>query len=692
MGSQVTPPPSTGNKATPGERYEHFLAFLDDLMTRAERLGLRFRDRLDAQGVVWSVTNGHLPEDVGDDERAAFAQFIGANIPEPQKADGLPERDDIVASNGRIPDVTPEQVLRAMDEFDQHDRDSEQWRDWESRPQFRWAIIHEGRRYPVKEMISRATGVPTAAFSGGDESNRYLKNRGFIVERLREATVSGVWWVNQGATYQQEREGGFLWAPVKGKTGNTFGHWTNMTKVQAGDFVLHYANTAIRAVSIVQEASIHAPKPDSLSRQPWEDDGYLVRSDYTEFDSPISLKDIPADLRKGQSGGPFTQQGGVNQGYLFPAPDGLLEHLVHRFKVNWPESILNTIGPPNSRLFKIAPGPGGSEWDDCLTGGYICVGWDDVGSLLQFDSFGQFLDAFRAAHGDEYKGREHKIVEKAQELWTLRELTPDDHILANRGTSQILGVGTVVEPGYDWLPERESMRHVVHVEWGVQPARTIPPQGYWAFKTVLTLPDNFLAQLNEEAEVSSYEPPVFSATLASVQAMGLKISERTLRRYHLSLMTRGFVILAGVSGTGKTWLAEAYAQSVGAKHAIVSVAPNWTTNEDLIGYFNPITEVYHDTSFSRFMREAATAFDLATDQGRTPQPFHLVLDEMSLARVEHYFASFLSAMEVRARHGTAAMDIGVGEHLELPPNLFIVGTVNIDETTHGFADKVWDRS
>jgi 5-methylcytosine-specific restriction endonuclease McrBC GTP-binding regulatory subunit McrB len=172
----------------------------------------------------------------------------------------------------------------------------------------------------------------------------------------------------------------------------------------------------------------------------------------------------------------------------------------------------------------------------------------------------------------------------------------------------------------------------------------------------------------------------------------LRLDDRTLRRYHLSLLTRGFVVLAGVSGTGKTWLAEAYAKAAGAKHALISVAPNWTTNEDLLGYFNPVTQRYHDTSFSRFIRLAADAYYLAASRAKTPQPYHLILDEMNLARVEYYFASFLSAMEIRARHGVATMDIGGGDQLELTPNLFVIGTVNIDETTHGFADKVWDRA
>ena len=190
----------------------------------------------------------------------------------------------------------------------------------------------------------------------------------------------------------------------------------------------------------------------------------------------------------------------------------------------------------------------------------------------------------------------------------------------------------------------------------------------------------------------NYSEPPFETIYSSVRGEGLRISEQTLRRYHLALKVRGFVVLSGVSGTGKTWLAESYAAAVGARHRIVSVAPNWTTNEDLLGYYNPLDDQYHDTPFSLFLREASEEYEAARHERRSPRPFHLVLDEMNLARVEYYFARFLSVMEVRARGKTAEIDLGPRERVLLTPNLRFIGTVNVDETTHAFADKVYDRA
>jgi hypothetical protein len=195
-----------------------------------------------------------------------------------------------------------------------------------------------------------------------------------------------------------------------------------------------------------------------------------------------------------------------------------------------------------------------------------------------------------------------------------------------------------------------------------------------------------------EAPMPGYEAPSFSSMVDFIKGQGMSLPTRLLRRYHLSLMTRGFVILSGISGSGKTWLAELYAEAVGASPLLVAVAPNWTTNEDLLGYLNPLSGKYQHTPFSRFLREAAEEYEVASRQGRTAKPFHLILDEMNLARVEYYFARFLSAMEVRARNGTAAIELAPGHEVLLTPNLLFTGTVNVDETTHGFADKVYDRA
>ena len=171
-----------------------------------------------------------------------------------------------------------------------------------------------------------------------------------------------------------------------------------------------------------------------------------------------------------------------------------------------------------------------------------------------------------------------------------------------------------------------------------------------------------------------------------------RIDDDVIRRYHLAMSTRGLVIVCGLSGTGKTWLAQAYAYAAGARTKLVAVDPSWTSNEDLLGYLSPLDGFYHHTPFSEFVAESSREWDHANRETRRAREYHVLLDEMNLARVEHYFSRFLSAMEVRTRDAVADLDLAPGHRITLTPNLKFAGTVNMDETTHGFADKVYDRA
>lgn len=216
---------------------------------------------------------------------------------------------------------------------------------------------------------------------------------------------------------------------------------------------------------------------------------------------------------------------------------------------------------------------------------------------------------------------------------------------------------------------------------------------------------NFAAQVRKALDQAGFRPrdmidvqsflyvltrkPPLTAIAKRIRSRGMRIDERTLRRYHYAMRTRGFVILAGPSGTGKTWLTKLYAEAVGAEYKPVPVAPNWAANEDLLGYFNPIEQAFHASAFLEFIDRAAAAWK---ERGDEAPEFHLTLDEMNLARIEHYFSLFLSLMEQRRGDAIPETELTGGRTVRIPPNLKFAGTVNMDETTHGFADKVFDRA
>lgn len=116
-----------------------------------------------------------------------------------------------------------------------------------------------------------------------------------------------------------------------------------------------------------------------------------------------------------------------------------------------------------------------------------------------------------------------------------------------------------------------------------------------------------------------------------------------------------------------------------SKYQIVPVGANWTDNTNILGYYNVITEDYQSTPAYKLIENATEDPD---------NPFFLILDEMNLSHVERYFADFLSAIE----SGEEIPLYGKDETLELPSNLFIIGTVNVDETTYMFSPKVLDRA
>lgn len=135
---------------------------------------------------------------------------------------------------------------------------------------------------------------------------------------------------------------------------------------------------------------------------------------------------------------------------------------------------------------------------------------------------------------------------------------------------------------------------------------------------------------------------------------------------------------------------------------VVAVRPDWTDHRGLLGYFNPITEQYSTTPFLELLLRAAADCRQAEADGRPPHAFFALLDEMNLARVEHYFADFLSALESGeplhlhdspdAADGETTSGTSVPMRLPIPPNVFFIGTVNVDESTYMFSPKVIDRA
>jgi hypothetical protein len=195
----------------------------------------------------------------------------------------------------------------------------------------------------------------------------------------------------------------------------------------------------------------------------------------------------------------------------------------------------------------------------------------------------------------------------------------------------------------------------------------------------------------------------FLAQLRDVAARrGFVFADDDLVNFHVSAKVGFWTVLAGPSGTGKTSLPRVYAEALGSldEYLVVPVKPDWLDDRDVVGAFNSLTGRFEPGGSGLVDHLVAAAEDLARNRGGI---YLVCLDEMNLARVEHYFAQFLSVADepVASRRHLTLYSRGVerpGEpyapYRELPlgENVRIVGTVNVDETTHFFSPKVLDRA
>jgi len=179
---------------------------------------------------------------------------------------------------------------------------------------------------------------------------------------------------------------------------------------------------------------------------------------------------------------------------------------------------------------------------------------------------------------------------------------------------------------------------------------------------------------------------------------GLIFSPQIIQRFVASLCTKPFVICSGLSGSGKTKLAQAFAQWISAhksQYVIVPVGADWTNREPLLGYPNALDKseyVVPENGVLDLMIRAKQNFE---NKEEPTKPYFLILDEMNLSHVERHFADFLSTMESGddiPLHQIEDEKQPIPSSIKLPKNLFIIGTVNIDETTYMFSPKVLDRA
>ena len=190
----------------------------------------------------------------------------------------------------------------------------------------------------------------------------------------------------------------------------------------------------------------------------------------------------------------------------------------------------------------------------------------------------------------------------------------------------------------------------------------------------------------------------FAAFVRKAMAQGEEpryYDDQTVRSFIGGMAMSRLHILHGISGTGKTSLPLAFAKAVGAGVELIEVQAGWRDRDDLFGYYNSFEKKFYESKFLQALYKAQSA------KFRN-RPFLIVLDEMNLSHAEQYFADILSALENPDSKQLTLMTSGVqpcpeglveeGKSINLPDNVWFIGTANQDETTKDFADKTYDRA
>ena len=175
-----------------------------------------------------------------------------------------------------------------------------------------------------------------------------------------------------------------------------------------------------------------------------------------------------------------------------------------------------------------------------------------------------------------------------------------------------------------------------------------------------------------------------------IKNQGYNYTYNQLSNLYLSLKTKPFTILAGISGTGKSKIIRLLADSINADYTLISVRPDWNDATEILGYKN---------LDDKFIKGQLTKTILKAKENKN-KIYFICLDEMNLARVEYYLSDYLSIIESRKKVGKDIITDNIVEYqednenisLHIPDNLYLIGTVNMDDTTFQFSRKVLDRA
>lgn len=609
-----------------------------------------------------------------------------------------------------IAESTYENVLKAMEQFDQSERSSAEWWGWENKQNHKYAINYSDKLYPVKHIISLATGTPVNSFSGGDEANSYIKAKGFEIVDLHQDELSENEQITEEKSVRSwSKPGGIPGLIGRKKVDQSIFKYGSHVPLQFiedfnkanGDYRLSRGES--KEVVLRLNGYPYKAKIVNIDRKGFDKDTVQIR-----WDGNNEL----IELLKNRFDKTYQQMQEKNPSNKDTADVIDTESVNHETYIDFVETdipfqyMMKTIIDGEEILPQVWWVNQGKNISQESSGGYI---WAPIkskngGQLGHWDRLNDIKIGDIILH---YSNGALRHVGRAL-LPAAETLSPDQSIgdYSNK-------LGRLVKVAYHQLLPKIALQKIspeiskLNIAEGPLDVNGGVKQGYLYNFNVAGLsklqamqPETQWPDFCKLGDIEHEEMPPFnmdekvSELIQTILSQGYTFEPWQIATYVCALKTKPFVILAGVSGTGKSKLPSLIAKATGAERLLIPVRPDWTDSSDVLGYCN-LQGSFRPGSLLSFAKDAEKA------KGKQ---FVCIMDEMNLARVEHYFAEVLSQIEDRHKcdNGGFASYSLINQKLlnedqywakqGLPANMAIVGTVNMDESAHGFSRKVLDRA